>query len=192
MIKYLIDHGATESQYEYSFVWSLIIAYEERQINEIFIEYLNEQGINDNNDNNKNKNDFYLIDACQYGNMIIIKYLLEHGTDINIGINNSITPSFTECINGYEYIVKYLVEHGADMNQVEERYCLSLMAACLNENETLVKYLVEHGANVNYKGCYYYQSPLMISCENDNEALVKYLVEHRVKVNEQDKNECTP
>ncbi|ORX82475.1 ankyrin, partial [Anaeromyces robustus] len=46
-----------------------------------------------------------------------VKYLVEHGADVNKQSNDSTTPLFYACINGHENIVKYLVEHGADVNK---------------------------------------------------------------------------
>ena len=44
--------------------------------------------------------------------MIIIKYLVEHGTDINKEDNDGFTPLYNACEEGHEDVVKYLVEHG--------------------------------------------------------------------------------
>ena len=53
-----------------------------------------------------------IFNVCIGGHMIIIKYLVEHGTDINKEDNDGFTPLYNACEEGHEDVVKYLVEHG--------------------------------------------------------------------------------
>ena len=55
--------------------------------------------------------------ACLYGKESIVKYLIEHGANINITSHCGEVPLFNACFIGNEVIVKYLVEHGADVNK---------------------------------------------------------------------------
>ncbi|KAL6605118.1 hypothetical protein U3516DRAFT_758083 [Neocallimastix sp. 'constans'] len=49
--------------------------------------------------------------ARKSGNGNLVKYLVEHGADINKEI-----PQFRAIKRGNENLIKYLVEHGADIN----------------------------------------------------------------------------
>jgi len=56
-----------------------------------------------------------LFNACESGNEVIVKYLVEHGA-YKID-EEGITPLFKAFESGNIVVVKYLVEHGADINQ---------------------------------------------------------------------------
>jgi len=100
-----------------------------------------------NIDYHKNKND-YLIDVCQYGNKIIIQYLMEHGADINFKNIYGDTPLMVACKNNNnKMLIEYLVEHEADINKGNNNGATPLFTSCFNGHENMVKYLVEHGAN---------------------------------------------
>lgn len=87
--------------------------------------------------------------AAEKGYESIVKYLIEHGADVNkVGMSNGPTPLFMALYNGNENIVKYLVEHGADVNK-ECKGGFPLHLAAANGLEASMKYLIDHGADVN-------------------------------------------
>ena len=51
-----------------------------------------------------------LFSACKSGNADLVKYLVEHGANVNN--ENGKTPLVIACEKGRKSIVKYLVEHG--------------------------------------------------------------------------------
>jgi len=55
----------------------------------------------------------YLIDACNKGDERFVKYLIQHGIDVNDINYNSYTPLLAAFKKGNESIVRYLVEQGA-------------------------------------------------------------------------------
>jgi len=57
-----------------------------------------------------------LFYACNSENERVVKYLVEHGADIN----NGKTSLFGTCQNGNENIVRYLIEHRANINKASE------------------------------------------------------------------------
>ena len=93
----------------------------------------------------------YLINECtkKHTNMQIIRYLVEHGADINKINKYGEVPLTYACRNGNILLVKCLVEHGADINKENNESKTPLFKACSNGNEAIVKYLVEHGADIN-------------------------------------------
>jgi len=62
----------------------------------------------------------------------MVKYLVEHGADINKEDHYGKTPFFKACHGGNEPIVKYLVERGADINKESEDGLTPLFHACLS------------------------------------------------------------
>ena len=83
----------------------------------------------------------YINNECDKDdiNIYIIKYLVEHGIDINEKDRNDKTPLFKACKRGDEDMVKYLVEHGVDINNKSRRGETPLFKVCKYGNETIVK-----------------------------------------------------
>jgi len=173
--------------------------------NETIVKYSVEHGANVNyigrnpkeGKEPKNDEDFYnddddydipLLAACCHGNEAIVKYLVEHGANVNLNGKYN-TPLTAACKNGNESLVIYLIEHGANIDYEDNINSLTpLVAACISGKESIVKYLVEHGADINRKGrrkhkYIDYLSPLVTACEYENEAIVKYLTEQGANVN---------
>ena len=119
----------------------------------------------------------YLFNECLFGNILIVKYLVEHGADTNQENKDGDTPLFIACYNGHKNIVKYLVEHGAYINKENKNGETPLFYACLGGHESIVKYLVEHGAYKNLEN-FYGKTPLLIARSEGHENIVKYLEEH--------------
>jgi len=120
----------------------------------------------------------------------IVRYLVEHGADINKGDGS--TPLHLACEKGHKNIVKYLVEHGADINNKGERCGWTpLQYACYYGNENIAKYLIEHGADIN-KTNNYGSTPLHFACEKGHKNIVKYLVEHGADINKTDDKHKPP
>jgi len=57
---------------------------------------------------------FHYFNRYLSGIKNIVKYLFEHGADINKKCRDGATPLFNACYIGNENIIKYLVELGAD------------------------------------------------------------------------------
>ncbi|OUM61246.1 hypothetical protein PIROE2DRAFT_62623 [Piromyces sp. E2] len=78
----------------------------------------------------------YLFNECDKDSVNIntVKFLVEHGIDINQENENGEIPLFDACKNGNESIVKYLVEHGANINQEDKNGKTSIFDACESGN----------------------------------------------------------
>jgi len=99
--------------------------------------------------------------ACENGNETIVKYLVDHGADVNLDCYDRYALNYACSRNGNKIIVKYLVELGADVNHVEPNGNTPLSEACIFVHETIIKYLIEKGADMNL-GC-----PLVSACGYD-------------------------
>jgi len=166
IIKYLIEHGADINDKNMEDETPLIIACENSE--EKIVKYLVEHGADVNY---TRKFDIYdhdiietpLIIACnneiEYDseneseneykkeNENIIKYLIEHGADVNKTNKYNSTPLDIICKLDHENlsIVKLLVEHGADVNKNGPPLAL----AYEKEHENIIEYLIEHEADIN-------------------------------------------
>jgi len=124
--------------------------------------------------------------AALQGNINIVKYLVEHGANVNpysVVINwNEMTPLMHAAKKGDIIIVKYLVENGADVNTYSHRndataLSLALQFSKSNDIADIVKYLVEKGADVNtYSDDGLNATPWMYAVKIGRIDIVKYLV----------------
>jgi len=117
-----------------------------------------------------------LFEAVSKGDFERVKYLVEHGADVNSKRYEDGPSVLREALDYRRLdIVKYLVERGAI-----DSSCLGITFTWANWD--LAKYFVEHGADVNYKekGISGW-SVLRYAAESLEK--VKYLVEHGAKIN---------
>ena len=58
--------------------------------------------------------------SLEKGKIDLVKYLVEHGADVNLSNDHhSTTPLTIACLNRNKEIVEYLLEHGADVHAKE-------------------------------------------------------------------------
>ena len=89
--------------------------------------------------------------ACQNGHIEVVKYLVEHGANINKGNNNNnATPLDIACEKGHEKVVKYLVEHGAYIHEGDNND-KSLFITNQNRQNNIEKYLIGIETSKNKK-----------------------------------------
>lgn len=140
IVKYLVENGASVDAEVLTITKNL----------EVF-EYLLEQG-------NLNINSVgYLgmtalsLASIEYGNLEMIKYLLEKGADINVKNEDGSTALMTASMYGNLEIIKYLIENGADINAKDNDGSTALIYASKWGNLETVEYLVKNGADINIK-----------------------------------------
>eukprot|EP00833_Pecoramyces_ruminatium_P002015 jgi/Orpsp1_1/1176047/evm.model.c7180000056215.1 len=101
--------------------------------------------------------------ACEQENESMVKYLVEHGADINT------VSEYRKYTQNCDAVRKY---HLCDIIKVKSPLCM----ACKKGNESIVNYLVEHGADINAKYEYLNSkkleivTPLMYACKSGNES----------------------
>ena len=116
------------------------------------------------NINNDSKNDA-LIWASMDGNIPAIKFLLDHGTNINAGNGSPIQMAASK---GHLDTVKYLAEHGAIIDlDINAAYVF----AAKNGHLDVIKYLVTRGLNLRKNGAYAYGNAL----QNNHTNVIDYL-----------------
>jgi len=80
-----------------------------------------------------------LLDAFENDNEAIIKYLIEHGTNVNQIESNGYSLLVNSCRKNNETIVKYLIEHGANVNACDKwNESSPLTIACRTGNENIM------------------------------------------------------
>jgi len=148
--------------------------------------------------NDVDQDSIVLISACQIGDESQVKYLVEHGANVNGRGEFGETPLIA-AVNYlkdnnifYNPIINYLVEQGANVNSYDYFGNTPLTIAYEFNNNTLINYLLEKGANIhgitinNEK----WKTPLIIACKNRRR--FNTFIQRGVDVNEQIENGDTP
>ena len=117
--------------------------------------------------------------AARYGKLNALKYLVEHGADID---NNWMvmgqTPLFFAISNNNLDCVEYLLSKGANIEATDSTKRTPLMYAMCNLNNKLAEIILRHGANVNAIGLDN-RTPPIFAALNDNYEGLKMLVQHK-------------
>jgi ankyrin repeat protein len=156
------------------------------------VQSLVESGADVNARDNTKEGYTALFEAIVYHQPEVVKYLVEHGADIEAKVHywyDSSTPLMLASYKGAFEVVKYLIEQGADVNAKSDilGQTALLNAASAYGRIDLVRYLVEHGAEVNTRTqCG--RSVLMYVRDIE---VCKYLVENGADVNARDNNGIT-
>jgi len=125
-----------------------------------------------------------LFIACKNRNLILVKYLIELGLDINKENDYGETPFFNACESRNLELVKYLIKCGIDISKSNYTLKTPLFYACESENVDIVKYLIKFGANINQEDDEG-ETPIFEACFNEKENIVKCLVELGIDINKE-------
>ena len=79
----------------------------------------------------------------------VVRYLLQHGVDVNIRNSANETPLLLASWKGHPDIVQCLLEHGADMNFPDNDHNAPLTWATYYGHVNVVRLLLEHSAEPN-------------------------------------------
>lgn len=125
------------------------------------------------------------------GQFEIIKFLVEAGANLNVQVEEGLTPLIVATGKGYFQIVEYFVSKGANVNLKNNAGISPLHFASAKGHIQIVKLLLAKGAEVNAKlvredgkG----QTPLMFAAASGFDEIVKLLISAGADVNEKDAN----
>ena len=137
----------------------------------LFLQFLIENGVNrDIKINHKTP----LHISTLYGHISIVRYLVEHGCDMNSKDKQFRTALHYSSFKGHLNVVEYLVEHGCDMNSKDRQDQTPLHHSSSQGHLNVVKYLVEHGCDI---GAYdmRHQLSVELATKSGHDNVVKYL-----------------
>ncbi|MCR5613309.1 ankyrin repeat domain-containing protein [Treponema sp.] len=91
-----------------------------------------------------------LCEACDLNNFYLVKLLVEHGADVNLGSYNQKFYPLGEAVrhNNYE-MVKYLIEHGAKVNVKNSIGTTEMFEIYAVSDTRIMDLLLEKGADIN-------------------------------------------
>ena len=87
--------------------------------------------------------------AAEYGHLDIIRYIVEHGADMEKADNYGWTPIITASWKGHLEVVHYLLEQGANRDKANNRGYTSLHWAARFGHLETAKLLMVYGADLN-------------------------------------------
>ena len=135
--------------------------------------------------------------AARYGNVEIIQFLVDEGTeglDVNGKNRGCLTPlHWAAYENADVEAVKHLVSLGANIHAEDKDGNTALhLAARNNVNVEVAKFLVSEGANVHAEDQYGLTPLHWAAGWNENNAVVRFLVSAGADINATDKSGNTP
>ena len=90
-----------------------------------------------------------LHSASFEGHLQVVRYLLQHGVDVNVRDSVVDTPLLLASYQGHLDVVQCLLEHGADANLLGNRHYAPLTFAAYYGHVNVVRLLLEHNADAN-------------------------------------------
>ena len=109
--------------------------------------YLLEDPLCINHKNEKNYNLTPLHAASDLGYFRIVKYLVDHGADLEALSMNEDTPLTKACYRGHLSIAAFLLSRGANINHQNKQKETPLHLAVENNHLNIVKLLIRNNAN---------------------------------------------
>ncbi len=159
-----------------------------------------EQCIADGVDINESEKGGYtaLQIASKYGQLEIVKYLIEHGAKINQQVELDDIPVVEGVIeygdtalmyashSGHLDVVSYLIDMGADVNLKDFKYSTALIRASTDDGHLeVVRFLIDSGADINAKNISN-NGVLTLALWSDNFDIGRYLIKSGVDINATD------
>jgi ankyrin repeat protein len=122
------------------------------------------------------------IDACKFGQIDILKLLLDNKVKTNYLNNDGQSGFMLACSNGYIEIVKLLLEKNNKIkDDLNFKHMTALMYSCISNRIDIVKLLINNKVDLNKKDLRGF-SALMYALNDNNIEIVELLLDNGVKV----------
>ncbi|KAI9455153.1 hypothetical protein BJY52DRAFT_1172356, partial [Lactarius psammicola] len=112
----------------------------------------------------------------------VVRWLLDHGADVNSQENDHSTPLHLAAANGHLEVVRTLLGHSVDVNAATRDNRTPLYSASEGGHVDIVRLLIQHGADANT----HLQRLLVLASSSESVETVQLLIELGADVNAQD------
>ncbi|XP_040580726.1 protein fem-1 homolog C [Lepeophtheirus salmonis] len=123
--------------------------------------------------------------ACFDGHYEIVKYLVEHGANIEVANRHGHTCLMIACYKGHLRIAKYLIAIGADVNRKSVKGNTALHDCAESGSLEIMKLLLDHGAIMDVDA--YGMTPLLAASVTGHIHIVEYLISEPNLVSRQER-----
>ncbi len=132
--------------------------------------------------------------AVRSGNLELVSFLTENGTDVNMPNIKKRTPIMVACATGNYEIFKYLLENGAKLGVVDVCGDNLLIKAISSEKRDfeIFKTLIKMGENINYRNDKDGDTALTRALKLAPDRYVDYLLESGADIFIEDKSGMNP
>ncbi|PMB72191.1 putative ankyrin repeat protein [Beauveria bassiana] len=117
-----------------------------------------------------------LLWAAARGDDVIVKLLLEKGSNIRAEDKRGRTPLSHAVENGHYATVRLLLQNGCDFRKHNNDWKSPLLYAAMNGNDAIMRLLLENGADIEAQDCNM-ESPLRAAASFGEEKAVRLLLE---------------
>lgn len=131
-----------------------------------------------------------LLDAAEKGNSIVVKNLLDQGTNVNARDNNGWTPLMRATERGHKEVVEVLLDKSAYINAKDDNGYTALMYATMSGHKDIVELLLAHNADLNEQDNFG-KTALLNPARNGYKDIVELLLLHGADINTQAKDGYT-
>ena len=126
-----------------------------------------------------------LVCAAAENHFDIVKYLVQHGADVNHCTDQNSSPLRDACMDGNVDMAQYLLDHGADIRTAYKNTNTCLIEACRYSHYDIVKCLIKNEADCDFVGDYGRTALHTAAGDVD---IVKLLVESGATIKKDDHN----
>ena len=102
-------------------------------------------------------------DATKQNNLEKVRFLLEHGTNINAKDKYGQTALMNAAHRGQVELVRLLIDNGADLNTTAKYNLSALMLSIIAGHPDVARLLIEAGADVNLRSNRNFYSALRLA-----------------------------
>eukprot|EP00039_Didymoeca_costata_P015564 m.267605 g.267605 ORF g.267605 m.267605 type:complete len:580 (+) comp16250_c0_seq1:372-2111(+) len=126
-----------------------------------------------------------LMAAAAQGNVDIIRVLVKHGANVNLGkVEDKATPVYIAAQTGMAHAISCLAELGADLNSyLSDRGATPSLVAANQGHTNVIQELVHLRADFNKPTWDHKLTPFFVACQQGHLDIVKILVENKNVLN---------
>jgi len=143
-------------------------------------------------DNEKKLGNTALVDACNKGQLLTVKFLVDNKANLNSKDRVGRTPLYQAATAGRLDMMKILIENGSDVNTSTNNSNITPLHIAVETGQSqIVKYLIANGAYVNITDIAGV-TPFHLACGKLNMEIVNLMIENGAKINAKTKALYTP
>lgn len=123
--------------------------------------------------------------AADTGDLVLVKYLVDAGANVNTVTVSGYTPLKCAVYEGHDEVVSYLLSKGATNTIAGYRGESALDAAIGSGNVRIASLLLKHGADVDRRALFS-SSAVMRAAQSGHTEMIRFLARRGANVNERD------